>query len=53
MGMFGMFGGKKQGGGEGDWGGDMVGMMGMLAGMPGMMRKPMMKGTRQPVAGRG
>lgn len=43
MGMFGM-GGKKKGGGEGDWGSDMVGMMGMLAGMPGMMRKPMMKG---------
>ena len=46
MGMFGMFGKKK---GEldpvtGEWGGDMVGMMKMLAGMPHMMRKPMMKG---------
>ena len=45
MGMFGMFGGKtKNGASEGDWGEDMVGMMKMLAGMPGMMRKPMMKG---------
>ena len=46
MGMFGMF-GKKQGGLDpvtGEWGGDMVGMMKMLAGMPHMMRKPMMKG---------
>ena len=45
MGMFGMFGGKKTSGGTtGDWGDDMVGMMKMLAGMPHMMRKPMMKG---------
>ena len=45
MGMFGMFGGKKRNGAApGDWGEDMVGMMKMLAGMPGMMRKPMMKG---------
>ena len=45
MGMFGMFGGKKKNGAAtGDWGEDMVGMMKMLAGMPGMMRKPMMKG---------
>ena len=43
MGMF----GKKKGGFDdatGEWGGDMVGMMKMLAGMPHMMRKPMMKG---------
>ena len=43
MGMF----GKKSGGLDpetGDWGSDMVGMMKMLAGMPHMMRKPMMKG---------
>ena len=45
MGMFGMGGGKKSRGAETrDWGGDMVGMMKMLAGMPSMMRKPMMKG---------
>ena len=45
MGMFGMFGGKKTNGAEtGEWGSDMVGMMKMLAGMPHMMRKPMMKG---------
>ena len=45
MGMFGMFGGKKNNGtGTGEWGDDMVGMMKMLGGMPGMMRKPMMKG---------
>ena len=45
MGFMGMFGGKKSGGVEGDdWGSDMVGMMKMLAGMPHMMRKPMMKG---------
>ena len=45
MGFMGMFGGKKGPGVEGeDWGGDMVGMMKMLAGMPHMMRKPMMKG---------
>ena len=46
MGMFGMF-GKKEGGfdaASGEWGGDNVGMMKMLAGMPQMMRKPMMKG---------
>ena len=44
--MFGMF-GKKEGGLDpvtGEWGGDMVGMMKMLSGMPHMMRKPMMKG---------
>ena len=41
----GMFGGKKNdGNGTGEWGDDMVGMMKMLAGMPHMMRKPMMKG---------
>ena len=46
MGMFGMGGGKKTTNGTeaGDWGNDMVGMMKMLAGMPHMMRKPMMKG---------
>ena len=46
MAMFGMFGGKKATNGTeiGDWGDDMVGMMKMLAGMPQMMRKPMMKG---------
>ncbi len=45
MGMFGMFGGKKKNGAvTGDWGDDMVGMMKLLASMPGMMRKPMMKG---------
>ena len=45
MGMFGMFGNKKAGGVEtDDYGSDMVGMMKMLAGMPHMMRKPMMKG---------
>ena len=46
MGMFGML-GKKKGGLDpvtGEWGGDMVGMMKMLSGMPHMMRKPMMKG---------
>ena len=46
MGMFGM-GGKKEGGYDsatGEWGSDNVGMMKMLAGMPHMMRKPMMKG---------
>ena len=46
MGMFGM-GGKKEGGydeASGEWGSDNVGMMKMLAGMPHMMRKPMMKG---------
>ena len=46
MGMFGMF-GKKSNGVDpvtGEYGGDMVGMMKMLAGMPHMMRKPMMKG---------
>ena len=43
MGMF----GKKDGGfdeARGEWGSDSVGMMKMLAGMPHMMRKPMMKG---------
>ena len=40
----GMFGSKKSGTAEGDWGSDQVGMMKMLAGMPHMMRKPMMKG---------
>ena len=45
MGIMGMFGGGKSTGPEtGDWGSDMVGMMKMLAGMPHMMRKPMMKG---------
>ncbi len=46
MGMFGMF-GKKEGGYDattGEWGSDNVEMMKMLAGMPHMMRKPMMKG---------
>ena len=43
MGMF----GKKEGGFDeatGEWGSDSVGMMKMMAGMPHMMRKPMMKG---------
>ena len=46
MGMFGMFGKKKDksAADTGDYGSDMVGMMKMLAGMPHMMRKPMMKG---------
>ncbi len=45
MGMFGMFGSKKEGGVDtGEYGSDQVGMMKMLAGMPHMMRKPMMKG---------
>ena len=44
MGFMGMFGSKKSGTAEGDWGSDQVGMMKMLAGMPHMMRKPMMKG---------
>ena len=46
MGMFGMFGKKSSGIGPvtGEDGGDQVGMMKMLAGMPHMMRKPMMKG---------
>ena len=45
MGMFGMFGKKGGGGGaDNEYGGDMVGMMKMMAGMPQMMRKPMMKG---------
>ncbi len=46
MGMFGMC-GKKEGGfnaDSGEWGSDNVGMMKILAGMPHMMRKPMMKG---------
>ena len=45
MAFMGMFGKKGTSGAEtGDWGGDMVGMMKMMAGMPHMMRKPMMKG---------
>lgn len=44
MGFMGMFRGKKAGAETGDWGSDQVGMMKMLAGMPHMMRKPMMKG---------
>ena len=42
----GMFGKKKTGidAATGEWGSDNVGMMKMLAGMPHMMRKPMMKG---------
>ncbi len=46
MGMFGMFGKKNSGIAPetGEYGGDMVSMMKMLAGMPQMMRKPMMKG---------
>ena len=46
MGMFGMFGKKGSGldPATGEWGSDNVGMMKMLAGMPHMMRKPMMKG---------
>jgi Spy/CpxP family protein refolding chaperone len=39
--------GNKEGGFDattGEWGSDNVGMMKMLAGMPHMMRKPMMKG---------
>ena len=46
MGMFGMFGKKKDSSAAdtGDYGSDMVGMMKMMAGMPHMMRKPMMKG---------
>ncbi len=46
MGMFGMFGKKKDksAADTGDYGSDMVGMMKMMAGMPHMMRKPMMKG---------
>ena len=39
-----MFNGKKSSVEDGEWGSDMVGMMKMLAGMPGMMRTPMMKG---------
>ena len=46
MGMFGMFGKKKDttAADSGEYGSDMVGMMKMLAGMPHLMRKPMMKG---------
>ena len=44
MGLFGMFGKNKNGVDTGEYGGDMVGMMKMMAGMPQMMRKPMMKG---------
>jgi len=43
MGIFGMFGKKKDGAEGGDYDGDMVGMMKMMAGMPDTMRKPMMK----------
>ena len=45
MSLFGK-GGQKKGNGVTveDYGGDQVGMMKMLAGMPHMMRKPMMKG---------
>ncbi|MEE9285554.1 MAG: hypothetical protein V3V35_07490 [Dehalococcoidia bacterium] len=42
MGLFGMFGGKKDGAAlEGEMG---PGMVNMVAGMPGMMRKQMMRG---------
>ena len=44
MGFMGMFGGSKSTAEAGDWGSDQVGMMKMLAGMPHMARKPMMKG---------
>lgn len=45
MGFMGMLGGKKSTGVEtGEYDSDMVGMMKMMAGMPHMMRKPMMKG---------
>ncbi len=44
MGMFGMFGKKKDKAEGDDYGSDMVGMMKMMATMPNMMRKPMMKG---------
>ena len=44
MGLFGMFGKKKNGVDTGEYSSDMVGMMKMMAGMPHMMRKPMMKG---------
>ena len=44
MGMFGMFGKKKDKAEGDDYGSDMVGMMKMMATMPTMMRKPMMKG---------
>ena len=44
MGMFGMFGKKKEKAEGDDYGSDMVGMMKMMATMPSMMRKPMMKG---------
>ena len=44
MGIFGMFGKKKDKAEGGDYGGDMVDMMKMMAGMPDTMRKPMMKG---------
>ncbi len=43
MGIFGMFGKKKDRAEGGDSGGDMVGMMKMMTGMPDTMRKPMMK----------
>ena len=44
MGLFGMFGKKKDRAEGGDYGSDMVGMMKMMAGMLHMMRKPMMRG---------
>ncbi len=44
MGIFGMFGKRKDRVEGGDNGGDMVGMMKMMTGMPDTMRKPMMKG---------
>ncbi len=43
MGIFGMFGKKKERVEGGDYGGDMVGMMKMMAEMPDTTRKPMMK----------
>ena len=44
MGIFGMFGKKKDKAEGGDSGGDMVSMMKMMAETPDTMRKPMMKG---------
>ena len=44
MGIFGMFGKKEDKAENGDYGSDMVGMVKMMATMPHMMRKPMMKG---------
>jgi len=43
MGIFGMFGKKNDRGEGGDYGGDMVGLMKMMAEMPDTTRKPMMK----------